>query len=83
MLLIIFVIISWIVLGNINKQKVNISKLNKELEEINEKKQEKIVISSQIYIKNKKWKQDIRYDVIGIKKDKLGNNKINWIKNAF
>ena len=53
------------------------------LETINEKKQEKIVISSQIYIKNKKWKQDIRYDVIGIKKDKLGNNKINWIKNAF
>lgn len=53
------------------------------LETINGKKQEKIVISSQIYIKNKKWKQDIRYDVIGIKKDKLGNNKINWIKNAF
>ena len=53
------------------------------LETINEKKQEKIVISSQIYIKNKKWKQDIRYDVIGIKKDKSGNNKIDWIKNAF
>lgn len=53
------------------------------LETINEKKQEKIVISSQIYIKNRKWKQNVRYDVIGIKKDKLGNNKINWIKNAF
>ena len=53
------------------------------LETIDGKKQEKIVISSQIYIKNKKWKQDISYDVIGIKKDKLGNNKINWIKNAF
>jgi len=38
MLLIIFVIILWIVLGNINKQKANISKLNKELEELNEKK---------------------------------------------
>ena len=47
------------------------------------KKLEKIMISSQIYIKNRKWKQNVRYDVIGIKKDKLGNNKINWIKNAF
>ena len=48
MLLIIFVIILWIVLGNINKQKVNISKLNKELEEINEKKQEKHELKEKI-----------------------------------
>ena len=53
------------------------------LETIDGKKLEKIMISSQIYIKNIKWKQNVRYDVIGIKKDKLGNNKINWIKNAF
>ena len=53
------------------------------LETIDGKKLEKIMISSQIYIKNRKWKQNVRYDVIGIKKDKLGNNKINWIKNAF
>ena len=44
---------------------------------------EKIMISSQIYIKEKRWKQNVRYDVIGIKKDKSGNNKIDWIKNAF
>ena len=53
------------------------------LETIDGKKLGKIMISSQIYIKNRKWKQNVRYDVIGIKKDKLGNNKINWIKNAF
>ena len=41
------------------------------------------MISSQIYIKEKRWKQNVRYDAIGIKKDKSGNNKIDWIKNAF
>ena len=48
MLLIIFVIILWIVLGDINKQKANISKLNKELEELNEKKQEKHELKERI-----------------------------------
>ena len=59
------------------------SEFGEPLETIDGKKLEKIMISSQIYIKNIKWKQNVRYDVIGIKKDKLGNNKINWIKNAF
>ena len=53
------------------------------IETIDRRKLEKIIISSQIYIKEKRWKQDVRYDFIGIKKDESGNNKINWIKNAF
>ncbi len=53
------------------------------IETLDRRKLEKIIISSQIYIKDKRWKQDVRYDVIGIKKDESGNNKINWIKNAF
>ena len=53
------------------------------IETIDRRKLEKIIISSQIYIKVKRWKQNVRYVVIGIKKDKSGNNKIDWIKNAF
>ena len=53
------------------------------IETLDRRKLEKIIISSQIYIKDKRWKKDVRYDVIGIKKNESGNNKINWIKNAF
>ena len=53
------------------------------LETIDRRKLEKIMISSQLDIKEKRWKQNVRHDAIGIEKDKSGNNKIDWIKNAF
>ncbi len=47
-------------------------------EAIDYKKIEKIQITSKIYLDKIKWKNSIRYDVIGITQ-----NKIEWIKNAF
>ena len=52
------------------------------VEAVDKRKQEKIIQSSQIYISKNKWKNGVRYDVIGIIGNKLKND-INWIKNAF
>ncbi|MDO5089550.1 MAG: YraN family protein [Leptotrichiaceae bacterium] len=51
-------------------------------ETVNVKKQEKILLTSQVYIMENEWKGNIRYDIIGITENKFKNN-INWIKNAF
>lgn len=65
------------------------------VEMVNNKKIEKIKITSQIYISKVKWKHNVRYDIIGItkknkkstNKNKINDNNINyeieWIKNAF
>ena len=52
------------------------------VEAVDKRKKEKIIQSSQIYISKNKWKNGVRYDVIGIIGNKLKND-INWIKNAF
>ncbi|RRD40978.1 YraN family protein [Leptotrichia sp. OH3620_COT-345] len=52
------------------------------VETVDRKKQEKILLSSQIYIIENEWNGNIRYDIIGITGNKSENN-INWIKNAF
>ena len=46
------------------------------------KKQERIIKSSQVYIFKNKWKDNVRYDIVGITGNGLKND-INWIKNAF
>lgn len=51
-------------------------------EMVNKQKIEKIKLTSQIYILKVKWKENIRYDIIGITKN-YNNYKIKWIKNAF
>ena len=52
------------------------------VEAVDKRKQEKIIQSSQIYISKNKWKNGVRYDVIGIIGNKLKND-INCIKNAL
>ena len=53
------------------------------LEMVNKRKQEKIILTSQIFLDKMKWKENIRYDVIGICREKFGKESISWIKNAF
>ncbi len=53
------------------------------LEMVNKGKQKRIRTVSQIFMNKVNWKKDVRFDVIGISRDKSGNNIINWIKNAF
>ncbi len=59
------------------------SNYGESLEMINWKKQEKIKAASQIFIAKVNWKGNIRYDAVGITKDRYGKENINWIKNAF
>ena len=41
-------------------------------------------MTSKIYLSEKKWKNSIRYDIIGITRNKQDNRIIiDWIKNAF
>ena len=48
------------------------------------KKIDRIVMSSKIYLSKNKWKNSVRYDIIGITKNKINEKMvINWIKNAF
>lgn len=54
------------------------------LEVIDNKKIDRIVMSSKIYLSKNKWKNSVRYDIIGITKNKINEKMvINWIKNAF
>ena len=51
---------------------------------IDNKKIDRIVMSSKIYLSKNKWKNSVRYDIIGITKNKINEKMvINWIKNAF
>lgn len=50
---------------------------------VDKEKQKRIRTVSQIFMNKVNWKKDVRFDVIGISRDKFGNNIINWIKNAF
>ena len=52
----------------------------KAVEMVTQKKQKKILATSQVYILKNKWNSGVRYDIIGI--DSFSNN-IEWIKNAF
>ncbi len=54
------------------------NKFGYSLETINFGKQKKIIDTSNIYISKINWEQNVRYDIIGVDKD-----KITWIKNAF
>ena len=52
------------------------------IEMVSKRKQEKIIKSSQIYLIKNRWRDNVRYDIIGI----TGNNfvkNIDWIENAF
>lgn len=59
------------------------SKYGSALEVINKEKIEKIKITSNLYISKVKWKENIRYDIIGIMKKNSEKYSIKWIKNAF
>ena len=52
----------------------------KAVEMVTQRKQKKILATSQVYILKNKWNSGVRYDIIGI--DSFSNN-IEWIKNAF
>lgn len=53
-------------------------------EMVNKQKIEKIRIVSQQYIYKNQWKHNIRYDIIGIRRNIVERKiYINWIKNAF
>lgn len=48
------------------------------LEAINYQKQKRMINTGNVYITKINWEQSVRYDIIGIDKE-----KITWIKNAF
>ena len=50
------------------------------VEMVTQKKQKRILATSQVYILKNKWTSGVRYDIIGI--DSFSDN-IEWIKNAF
>ena len=45
-------------------------------------KMKKIYLTSEYYIDKIKWKENVRYDIVGIS-GYINNFNINWIKNAF
>lgn len=54
------------------------------VEVVDKRKIEKILMTSKIYLSEKKWKNSIRYDIIGITRNKQDSRIIiDWIKNAF
>ena len=54
------------------------------LEVVDSRKIEKIIKTSKVYLSKNKWKNSIRYDIIGITRNKQDNRIIiDWIKNAF
>ena len=50
------------------------------IEMVTEKKQNRILASSQVYLLKKNWDRNVRYDIIGVSK---GSGNIEWLKNAF
>ena len=52
------------------------------VEFVTKSKMEKIYLTSICYINKIEWKENIRYDIVGISRFK-NKFKINWIKNAF
>lgn len=52
------------------------------VEFVTKSKMEKIYLTSICYINKIEWKENIRYDIVGISRFK-NKFKVNWIKNAF
>lgn len=52
------------------------------IEFVTKSKMEKIYLTSICYINKIEWKENIRYDIVGISRFK-NEFKVNWIKNAF
>ena len=50
------------------------------IEMVTEEKQNRILVSSQVYLLKKNWDRNVRYDVVGVSKD---SGNIEWLKNAF
>ena len=52
------------------------------VEFVTKSKMKKIYLTSEYYIDKIKWKENVRYDIVGIS-GYVNNFNINWIKNAF